>query len=97
LKSKGNLAFTQKHYEVSFNEIGQLDKSMITQSPTDIHLTTNEGSKVLVIKQCYKVNFKVNHAMMHIPHKVKVIPFRHSDTNPMIVKGVMKMSNSTSK
>jgi hypothetical protein len=28
---------------------------------------------------------------------VKVIPFRHSDTNPMIVKGVMKMSNSTSK
>jgi hypothetical protein len=97
LKSKGNLAFTQKHYEVSFNEIWQLDKSMITQSPTDIHLTINEGSEVLIIKQCYKMNLKVIHAMMHIPHKVKVIPLCHNDTNPMIVKGVMKMSSSTSE
>jgi hypothetical protein len=97
LKSERNPTFTQEHYEVSFNEIGQLDKSMITQSPIDIHLTINEGIEVLVIKQCYKVNLKVNHVMMHIPHKVKVIPLCHSDTNPMIVEGVMKMSSSTSE
>ncbi len=94
LKSEGNPAFTQKHYEISFNKTGQLDKSMITQSPTDIHLTINEGSEVLVIKQCYKVNLKVNHAIMHIPHKVKVIPLHHSDTNRMIVEGVMSSSTS---
>jgi hypothetical protein len=97
LKSEGNLALTQKHYEVNFNEIGQLDRSMITQSPTDIHLTIKEGSKVPVIKQFYKVDLKVNHAMTHMPHKAKVIPLRHSDTNPMIVEGVMKMSSSTSE
>ncbi|CAK9279263.1 unnamed protein product [Sphagnum jensenii] len=39
----------------------------------------------------------VNHAMTHMPHKAKVIPLRHSDTNPMIVEGVMKMSSSTSE
>ncbi len=97
LKCEGNPPFTQKHYEVSFNETGQLDRSMITQSPTDIHLTINEGSEVPIIKQCYKVNLKVNHAMTHMPHKAKVIPLRHSDTNPMIVEGVMKMSSSTSE
>jgi hypothetical protein len=86
LKFEGNLAFTQKYYEISFNETGQLDRSMITQSPTNIHLTINGGSEVSVIKQCYKMNLKVNHAMMHIPHKVKVIPICHSDTNPMIVE-----------
>jgi hypothetical protein len=97
LKCEGNPPFTQKHYEVNFNETRQLDRSMITQSPTDIHLTINEGSEVTVIKQCYKVNLKVNHAMTHVPHKAKVIPLRHSDTNPMIIEGVMKMSSSTSE
>jgi hypothetical protein len=96
-KSEGNPPFTQKRYEVSFNETGQLNRSMTTQSPTDIHLTINEGSEVPVIKQFYKVNLKVNHAMTHMPHKAKVIPLRHSDTNPMIVEGVMKMSSSTSE
>jgi hypothetical protein len=95
LKCEGNPPFVQKHYEVSFNETGQLDRSMITQSPTDIHLTINEGNEVTVIKQGYKVNLKVNHAMTHMVHKAKVIPLRHSDTNPMIVEGVMEMSSST--
>jgi hypothetical protein len=81
---EGNPPFTQNHYEVSFND-------------TDIHLTINEGSEVTVIKQCYKVNLKVNHAMTHLPHKAEVIPLRHSDTNPMIVEGVMEMSSSTFK
>ncbi|CAK9883262.1 unnamed protein product [Sphagnum jensenii] len=96
-KYEGNPPFTQKRYEVSFNETGQLNRSMTTQSPTDIHLTINEGSEVPVNKQFYKVNLKVNHAMTHMPHKAKVIPLRHSDTNPMIVEGVMKMSSSTSE
>jgi hypothetical protein len=97
LKSERSLALAQKDYEVNFNETRQLDRSMITQSPTDIHLTIKEGSKVPVIKQFYKVDLKVNHAMTHMPHKAKVIPLRHSDTNPMIVEGVMKMSSSRSE
>ncbi|KAH8952741.1 hypothetical protein BDL97_09G100200 [Sphagnum fallax] len=95
-KYEGNPPFTQKRYEVSFNETGQLNRSMTTQSPF-IHLTINEGSEVPVIKQFYKVNLKVNHAMTHMHHKAKVIPLRHSDTNPMIVEGVMEMSSSTSE
>jgi hypothetical protein len=101
LKSEGDLVFKQKYYEVNFNETGQLDRSMITQSPIDIRLTIKEGSEVPVIeqfqRQFYKVDLKVNHAMTHMPHKAKVIPLRHSDTNPMIVEGVMKMSSSTSE
>jgi hypothetical protein len=89
LKCEGNPPFTQSRYEVSFNETRQLD--------TDIHLTINEGSEVTVIKQCYKVNLKVNHAMTHILYKAKVIPLCHNDTNPMIVEGVIEMLSSTSE
>ncbi len=96
-KCEGEPPFTQKHYEVSFNEIGPPDTSMITQSLSDIRLNTNEGSEVPVIKQCYKVNFKVNHAMTHIRHKTEVTHLRHSDTDPMIVDRVMKMSSPTSE
>jgi hypothetical protein len=96
LKLEGNPPFTQKRYEVNFNETRQPDRSMTTQFPSDTHLTIGEGSEARVIKQSYKVDLKVNHAMTHMPFNAKVISLRHNDTNPMInIRGV-KMSSSTS-
>jgi hypothetical protein len=100
-KCEGNPPFKQKHYEVSFDETMrqdismQQDISMITQSLTDTRLTINEESEFTLKKQLYNVELKINPEMTHMPHRAKEL--YHSDTNPMIVKGVMEMFSSTSK
>jgi hypothetical protein len=54
-----------------------------------------EGSEVHPLtEQLYKVKLKVNHAMTHMPRKVKTILL--SDSN-MIIKDVMEMSPSITK
>jgi hypothetical protein len=97
LESKGNPASTQREYEVSSNEIRQPNRSMITQSLPDIQLTIDERIEVPIDKQFYQVELQVNHAMTHMPLKPEVKVLRHSDTEPMIIKGVMEMLSSTSE
>jgi hypothetical protein len=83
LKHVGDPPLTRKHYEINF------DKS------TDTHVPIDEGSEVHPLtKQLYKVKLKINHAMTHMPRKVKTILL--SDNN-RIIKDVMEMSPSTTK
>jgi hypothetical protein len=70
--------------------------SMITQHLNDTHLNIDEEHKVLFIKQCYKVNLRVNHAMTHMPLKAENKDLSHSD-NSMIIEGVMEMLSPTSE
>jgi hypothetical protein len=73
----------RKHYEINFHR------------STDTHVPIAEGSEVHPLtEQLYKVKLKVNHAMTHMPRKVKTILL--SDSN-MIIKDVMEMSPSITK
>ncbi len=81
LKHVGDPPLTRKHYEINF------DRSI------DTHVPIDKGSEVHPLaKQHYKVELKVNHAMTHMPHKVKTIILTDSDK---IIKYVMEMSPST--
>jgi hypothetical protein len=73
----------RKHYEINF------DRSI------DKHVPIDEGSEVHPFtKQLYKVKLKVNHAMTHMPRKVKTVELSDSIR---IIKDVMEMSPSTTK
>jgi hypothetical protein len=78
----------RKHYEINFH------RSTNTRVP-DTRVPIDEGSEVQPLtEQLYKVKLKVNHAMTHMPRKVKTILL--SDSN-RIIKDVMEMSPSTTK
>jgi len=84
-KHVGNPPHTQTQYGVRY------DKS------SDTHVSIDERNEVhLPTKQCYEVVLKINHAMTHMPRRVKTMALS-KNKNILMIENVMEMLPSTSR